>query len=113
MTLSQRRASARSPPLASLVEEPDHTVGALRAQTRLCKTGSRPRPADDRHAVRIIRRWRRIRAANSSIGWVGLNSGARLPDKGRGTTTSSHAQVQQPMHASANQAGEKERLSRH
>ena len=27
--------------------------------------------------------------------------------RGRGTTTSSYAQVQQPMHASANQAGQK------
>ena len=91
--------------------QPDHIRRALRAQTRLCNHWLETTP------LRMIdmpyesfvgggESAQRELIDQLGLHWDPACAAFHLP-RGRGTTTSSYAQVQQPMHASANQAGEK------
>ena len=91
--------------------QPDHIRRALQAQTRLCQHWLETTPLrtiDVQYEVFVGEGEAAQRKLIDQLGldWDPACASFFLP-RGRGTTTSSYAQVQQPMHASANQAGEK------
>ena len=90
--------------------EPDHIRRALQAQTRLCKHWLETKPLrmiDMPYETFVGGGESAQRELIDRLGLIGIPCADFHQPRGRGTTTSSYAQVQQPMHASANQAGEK------
>lgn len=91
--------------------QPDHIRRALRAQTRLCKHWLETAPLrmiDVQYEAFVGGGEATQRNLIEQLGldWDPACASFHMP-RGRGTTTSSYAQVQQPMHDSANQAGQK------
>ena len=91
--------------------QPDHIRRALQAQTRLCNHWLNTAPLrmiDMQYEAFVGGGEAAQRELIEQLGldWDPECASFHKP-KGRGTTTSSYAQVQQPMHASANQAGQK------
>ena len=91
--------------------QPDHIRRALQAQTRLCNhwLNTAPLRMIDMPYEAFVgggEPAQRELIEQLGLDWDPECASFHKP-KGRGTTTSSYAQVQQPMHASANQAGQK------
>ena len=91
--------------------DPAHIARALRAQSRLCAHWLETKPLtmiDVRYEDFVAGGEAAQRGLIEGIGLEWDPACAKFhSQKGRGTTTSSYAQVQKPMHASANQAGSK------